>query len=55
MDRVVLVVGSILGLGSLLVAAVVTRPRPGSVREVVYLALPLIGAGVVVGFAWWRL
>jgi hypothetical protein len=55
MDRVVLVMGSILGLGPLLVAAVVTRPRPDSVREVVYLALPLVGAGVVVGLAWWRL
>ena len=54
MDRVVLVVGSILGVGSLLVAAVLGRPRPRSVRDVVYLALPLAGAAVLAWFAWSR-
>ncbi|MBI5158483.1 MAG: hypothetical protein HZA58_10820 [Acidimicrobiia bacterium] len=54
MDRAVLVVGSLLGVGALLVAAAFTRPRPSTPREVVYLALPLIGAIVLAGFAWSR-
>ncbi len=54
MDRVVIIVGSLLGVGALLVAAVLTRPRPASMREIVYLVAPLIGAVVLAGLAWSR-
>lgn len=52
MDRAVLFVGSVLGVGALLVAAVLTRPRPASMRDVVYLVMPLLGAVVLVAYAW---
>jgi hypothetical protein len=52
MDRVVLVVGSLLGVGALVVAALLTRPRPATLRDFAYLAAPLIGAVVLAGFAW---
>ncbi len=54
-DRIVVAAGSVLGVGALLVAAVVGRPRPRSVREVAYLAFPLIGAVVISILAWSRL
>lgn len=52
MDRVVLVVGSSLGIGALLVAAALTRPRPARMRDLAYLVMPLLGAVVLVVFAW---
>lgn len=52
MDRVVLIVGSLLGVGALLVAAVLTRPRPATMRDIAYLVMPLLGAVVLVAFAW---
>lgn len=50
----VVAVGSALGVGGLLLAAVVLRPRPHSLREAAYLALPLAGAIVLALLAWGR-
>ena len=54
-DRVVVAAGTILGVGAAVVAAVLSRPRPRSLREVVYLALPVAGAVVLAGLTWARL
>jgi len=51
MDQVVLAVGSVLAVGGLALGAVV-GPRPRSVREVVYLAIPLCGAILISVLAW---
>jgi hypothetical protein len=53
-DQVVLVVGTVLGVGGLLAAAAVLRPRPHSLLEVAYLVLPLAGAVVLAVLAWRR-
>lgn len=53
-DQVVVAVGSALGVGGLLLAAVALRPRPRSLREVAYLVLPLAGAMVLAVLAWGR-
>ena len=53
-DQVVLAVGTVLGIGGLMVAALVIRPRPHSVREVAYLLIPLTGAIALAVLAWGR-
>ncbi len=54
-DRLLVVVGSVLAIGGLIVSALTTRPRPDSVREVAYLALPLAGATLLAALAWGRI
>ncbi len=53
-DRAWVVVGSVLALGGLLAAAITNRPRPRSLREVLYLVIPLVGAAALVVLAWSR-
>jgi len=54
-DRIVLAVGTVLAVGAVGAAVVLTRPRPHSLREVVYLAVPVVGAVVITALAWARL
>lgn len=54
-DRIVVALGAVLGVGALVAAALVLRPRPANVREVAYLVLPPAGAVVLAVLAWWRL
>lgn len=53
-DQVVLAFGTVLGIGGLLVAAFLIRPRPDSFREIAYLVIPLVGAVVLSVLAWVR-
>jgi hypothetical protein len=53
-DRAWVIVGAVLALVGLLASAVATRPRPRSLLEIAYLALPIAGAVVLIVFAWER-
>ena len=53
-DHIVVFAGTVLGVGGLLVAAIIMRPRPASIREVVYLVVPLAGAVALAALAWSR-
>ncbi len=53
-DRVWIALGSLLAVGGLLVSALTIRPRPRSLRETLYLAVPLAGAVALVVIAWGR-
>ena len=53
-DRTWVIVGAALAMFGLLASAVATRPRPRSLLEVAYLALPIAGAVVLVVLAWQR-
>jgi hypothetical protein len=53
-DQVILIAGTVLGVGGLLVAAMVLRPRPHSLLELAYLVLPLAGAVILAVLVWRR-
>lgn len=52
MKNLMLVVGAVLAVGGLALAGVVTRPRPRTVRDVVYLVGPVVGMLWLVVAAW---
>jgi hypothetical protein len=53
-DRIVVLVGAALAVVPLLAAVIALRPRPATVREVVYVALPIAGAVVLAVLSWSR-
>lgn len=53
-DRIVVLAGSVLAVAPLLAAMIALRPRPATVREAVYVALPIAGAVVLAVLAWSR-
>jgi hypothetical protein len=48
--RVVLIVASSLAIVASVAAAIVTRPRPRTVLDVLYLAVPVLGVVALVVF-----
>lgn len=55
MDQVVAAIGAVLSIGGLLAAAFVGRSQSRSLREITYVALPIIGAVAISAMAWSRL
>ena len=53
-DQAWVIIGAVLAMVGLLASAIATRPRPRSVLDVAYLALPIAGAVVLVVLAWQR-
>ena len=54
-DRVLLGIGALLTVVPVVVATLLARPRPDSVREALYLLLPVAGTLTLVVVAWARL
>lgn len=53
-ETLILAVAAVLAIGGILAAAITTCPRPSTVREILYLVVPVAGVIVLVVATWAR-